>query len=108
MKQVLDVRSNAYYTQTENAKEFELKAFLEIIIIHTDGKDYKIKAGKLKTSPNLTESRFVCSPEQLTQPINDLQMHQKKMEGIRQNADKLTGLVKYIDKGSDEAVGGEK
>jgi hypothetical protein len=101
MKQILDVRSNAYYTQPENAKEFELKAFLEIVIIHTDGKDYKLKGGKLETTPNLVESRFVCSPEQLTELIGDLQMHQKKMESIRQNAEKLTGLVKYIDESSN-------
>lgn len=107
MKQILEVRSNAFYLQPENAKEFELQGYLEIIIIHTDGKYYKVKGGKLETTPSFVESRLVCSSEQLTNLITDLNMHQKNMDGVRKNAEKLTRLVKYIEKDNQTPQSGE-
>ena len=42
MKQMISVRSNTYYSQDENHKEFELNPMLELIMIYADGKDWKL------------------------------------------------------------------
>lgn len=103
MKQLLEVRSNAHYTQPESEKdEFELKAWLELVIIHTNGKKYEVKGKSIVTETAIAESRFIVSPEMLTQLISDLQMQQKKMEGIRHNAEKLTSLVRYVSQAPEE------
>ena len=97
---MVSVRSNAYYTQEEGQKEFALNPMLEIIIIHTDGKNYKLTKNDIESSPKLAESRLIVSPEMLQHLITDLQLHQKKLEGIRKNADQLNSLVRHIT--SDE------
>jgi hypothetical protein len=96
MKQILSVRSNAYYNQEQNEKEFALKPYLELVIIYTDGKEYKMTPSELKASPKITETRLIVSPELLQSLITDLQLHQKTLEGIRQNADKINALIKHI------------
>lgn len=62
MKQMVSVRSNAYYTQEECEKEFTLKAMLELVIIHTDGKNYKLTKNDIESSPKLAECRLIVSP----------------------------------------------
>jgi hypothetical protein len=96
MKQMLSVRSNAYYTQEEGEKEFALKPMLELVIIHTDGKNYKLTKNDMESSPKLSESRLIVSPEMLQHLITDLQLHQKKLDGIRKNSDQLNSLVRHI------------
>ena len=96
MKQMISVRSNAYYTQEENQKEFALNPMLELIIIHTDGKDYRLTKNDLSSSPKVSETRMIVSPEMLQSLITDLQLHQKKLNGIRKNSDQLNSLVKHI------------
>ena len=93
---MVSVRSNAYYTQEEGEKEFALKPMLEIVIIHTDGKNYKLTKNDMESSPKLSESRLIVSPEMLQHLITDLQLHQKKLDGIRKNADQLNSLVRHI------------
>jgi hypothetical protein len=92
MKQMVSVRSNAYYTQ----EEFALKPMLELVIIHTDGKNYKLTKNDMESSPKLSESRLIVSTEMLQHLITDLQLHQKKLDGIRKNADQLNSLVRHI------------
>jgi hypothetical protein len=96
MKQMVSVRSNAYYTQEEGEKEFALKPMLELVIIHTDGKNYKLTKNDMESSPKLSESRLIVSPEMLQHLITDLQLHQKKLDGIRKNADELNSFVRHI------------
>lgn len=101
MKQMVSVRSNTYYTQEEGQKEFALNPMLELVIIHTDGKNYKLTKNDIESSPKLSESRLIVTPEMLQHLITDLQLHQKKLEGVRKNADQLNSLVRHIT--SDEA-----
>ncbi len=101
MKEIIDVKSNAYYTQPNDEKEFELKAFLEIVIIHTSGREYRVHKGNVESTPAIIESRFCVNPEQLAELITDLQLHQKKMNSVVNNADQLTGLVKHISNPSE-------
>ena len=101
MKEMLSVRSNAYYTQEEGQKEFTLNPMLELVIIHTDGKNYKLTKNNIESSPKLAECRLIVSPEMLSYLISDLQLHQKKLDGIRKNADKLNSLVRYVNQQED-------
>lgn len=96
MKQMITVRSNAYYSQEDGQKEFELKPMLEIVIVHTDGQIYKAVKSGIESAYKFGESRFIVSPELLDQLIVDLKLHQKKLEGIRKNADQLNAMVRHI------------
>jgi hypothetical protein len=96
MNHMVSVRSNAYYKQEDEQELFALTPILELVIIHTDGKNYKITKNDVESSPKLTESRLIVNPEMLQHLITDLQLHQKKLEAIRKNADQLNSLVRHI------------
>jgi hypothetical protein len=96
MKQVLSVRSNILYEQKRGEETFELLPRLELVIVHTDGKNYTIGKKGFVASPRVSETRIVVSPELLQDLITDLQLHQKTLEGIRKNADQINSLVKHI------------
>ncbi len=98
---MVSIRSNAYYTQEEGQKEFALNPMLELVIIHTDGKNYKLTKNDIESSPKLSESRLIVSPEMLQHLITDLQLHQKKLVSIRKNADQLNSLVRHITSDED-------
>lgn len=103
MKQMISVRSNTHYTQEENGTEFDLKPMLEVIIIYADGKNYKLTPKKgISQEVKLSEVRMIVSPPMLESLITDLQLHQKKLNGLRDNADKLNALVKHINSDNTE------
>lgn len=74
---------------------------LELVIIYTDGKNYKLTKNNIESSPKLSESRLIVSPEMLQHLISDLQLHQKKLYSIRKNSDQINSLIRHIT--SDEA-----
>ena len=83
--------------QKESDKEFTLTAGLEIVIIHTDGKSHQIsKKGEIISKFELAETRMLVSPELLQNLITELQLHQKKLEAYRNNADQINSLIKHI------------
>lgn len=97
MKQLLQVRSNMHYTQEERINKVELNPMMELILIHTDGNDYKVSAKGLEQKPKLSEARMTVSPEMLESLITDLQLHQKNLNRIRMNADKINALIKHVE-----------
>jgi hypothetical protein len=97
MKEVISVRSNPYFSQKENEKVFQLESKLELIIIHSDGKSYEANKDGIKSKYKLSETRLLVTPELLTHLITELQLHQKKMEGFRENSDKINTLIGYIN-----------
>jgi len=101
MKQMISVRSNTHYTQDKNDKDFELKPMMELIMIYADGKEHKLTAKGIKQEVKLSEVRMIVSPPMLESLITDLQLHQKKLISIRENADKLNALVKHISSNDD-------
>ena len=104
MKQLISVRSNSHYTQEENGTEFELKPMMELILIYADGKDYKLTPKKgISQEVKLSEVRMIVNPAMLEDLITDLKLHQKKLNGIRENADKLNALVKHISSSENES-----
>ena len=104
MKQLISVRSNTHYTQEENGTEFELKPMMEVIFIYADGKDYKLTPKKgISQEVKLSEVRMIVNPAMLEDLITDLKLHQKKLNGIRENADKLNALVKHISSSENES-----
>jgi hypothetical protein len=102
MKQMISVLSNTHYSQEQNDKEFDLKPMLEVIIIYADGKEHKLTPKGIKQEVKLSEVRMIVSPVMLESLITDLQLHQKKLNGIRENADKLNALVKHINSDVNE------
>lgn len=102
MKQIVDVRSNVHYSQHENEKEFKLSPMMELIIIHTDGKNYKSSKTGLASEHKFAETRMILTPEMLESLITDLQLHQKKFDTIRKNADQLNALVKHLNSDKSE------
>lgn len=103
MKEIISVRSNAQYIQKADTKEFELQPMLEVIIIHTNGKNYNYTGNTLKSTTKFEEVRFSVSPEILTVLITDLQFHQKKLDAVRKNADQINALAKHIEVKQEEA-----
>jgi len=97
MKQIITVRSNSYYEQTEGSAPFKLNPLMELVIVHTNGKEYTTtKTGGIMGKFKLDEIRLLVSPELLTALITELQLHQKKFDSIKQNAERLTALVAHI------------
>ena len=104
MKQLISVRSNTHYTQEEKGTEFELKPMMELILIYADGKDYKLTPKKgISQEVKLSEVRMIVNPAMLEDLITDLKLHQKKLNGIKENADKLNALVKHISSSENES-----
>lgn len=96
MKSIIDVRSNPYYSQSEVGEKFKLNAHLEIILIHSAGKVYKVKNKQLVAESAFEETRYLVSPEMLQELITGLQLHQQKLNGIRNNAEELNALIKKV------------
>jgi hypothetical protein len=99
MKQIAQIRSNAYYKQEDDKKEFELVPFLELVLVYSDGKAYDFnKKKEVIATVKISETRLIVSPETLQSLITELQLHQKKFNSIRENADKLNSMVKHLSK----------
>lgn len=97
MKQLISVRSNTHYAEREEAEKFELLPVMELVLIYTDGKDYKVVKDELKPTNKLSEVRISIDPFSLESLITNLQLHQEKLKRARDNADKLNALVKHIN-----------
>ena len=96
MKTLIALRSNGIYQQVEQ-KDFQLEAKLELILIYIDGKCHKVRKNQIVSEPNLTEVRIIVSPEMLTGLITELQLHQKKMDSLRNNADVIHKIINEIN-----------
>jgi hypothetical protein len=104
MKQIVSVRANGYYQQKESEKDFTLIPMVELVIIYTDGKNYTVEDDLLISDNKYSESRMIVSGDMLQTLITDLQLQQKIMNGLKQNAEKLNSLVKYIQEDTDKPV----
>jgi endonuclease III len=104
MKELIDVRSNTYYSQEAGEKEFELKPMMELVLLHTNGKDYSFnkKDGHILSTAKIDEIRLIVNLEQLQDLITGLQLHQKKLQQIQKNATQLTSLVRHITSDENE------
>lgn len=89
MKEVLEVRANTVYTQVEN----KLSPRLELILIHTAGKQYEVKAAKVTAIPIINEARFSVNSKQLDDLIADLQKWKLQMVTIEQNCSVLNHVI---------------
>ncbi len=100
---MLSIRSNTYYEQKEGEGTFELNPLMELIIIHTSGKEYEWKKNDLLSTNKFEEIRLMVSPSMLSSLIVELQLHQTKLESIQKNATQLTALVKHINENKTQA-----
>jgi hypothetical protein len=97
MKQIIAVRSNSFLWQDETEKEISFTPTMELVIIHTQGKDYTwTKDGTLSGKSKLNEMRLLVDPELLQNLITDLQLHQKKLQAFTHNANEINSLLRHI------------
>lgn len=96
MKQIFEVRTNPIY-QTNGTNK--LKAQLEVVLIHTDGKEYKpTPKGGIIATPILRETRFFIGPEDLDQILKGLQLAKVQMEQIKGNCEVLNDVITHMSK----------
>ena len=93
MKTVISVRTNIFF-ETDNS--INIQPAMELVIIHTDGKDYTYSKKGLVSKAKFGETRVVVNPEVLRKLIVDLQLHEKKLEAATKNANSINGLVEHI------------
>lgn len=103
MKQALSIRSNCWFSIPEKGETFSVEPALELVIIHTDGKNYKLGKNDFIAEPKVNEIRLLVSPDMLASLITELQLHQTKMETIRKNGDQINALIKHIGEIKTEA-----
>jgi hypothetical protein len=78
MNEIIDIRANIY-TQDVNTQTLTTEPFIELVIIHSDGKNYEIRDDKLVSIPLLSDTRFVLSPKEFDRMILDMQDWQKTL-----------------------------
>lgn len=96
MKQLIAVNSNGFFAQTEGEKPLQIDPCLEIVIIHTSGKDHEIKGSKIESTHKLEEARLIVSPNMLEALITDLKLHQKQLRVLQQNAGQINALIRHL------------
>lgn len=90
MKELIQIRSNALYLQPEGGDEFVLRPALELVLIHTDGKKYRIdNDGQMEEARKLSETRLIISPRMFEFLLEQVSNHQKKMAAVEINAKAL-------------------
>jgi len=94
MKQILEVRTNPIYS----ADSKELTPKIEVIIIHTDGKQYIAKGEKVQSIPILKETRFTVEPETLDKFVADLQGVRLQMNQIMDNCKVINHVITSLNK----------
>jgi hypothetical protein len=78
MKTIIDIRANIY-AQDVNPATLTTEPFIELVIIHSDGKNYEIREDKLASVLLLSDTRFVLSPKEFDRVILDMQDWQKTL-----------------------------
>ena len=75
---MISVRSNTYYSQDENHKEFELNPMLELIMIYADGKDWKLTPKGLSPQVKVLSEQKKRKIEKSLNIINNKSLHSVK------------------------------
>lgn len=94
MKNIIEIRTNAIYSASTQANK--LKPEIEVILIHTDGKQYEVVSKQIKATPILRETRFIAEMEDLDRLITELQKTKLQMTAIEQNCRVLNEIVENI------------
>lgn len=108
-KQIAAIRTNFLYRVED--KTGELAPEVELIIVHSDGKGYELskKGGGVTSYNRIHESRFMLSPDALTQMLGELQPVASFLQQHKQNAVSLNRVVKMLREtgaADDEPTGG--
>lgn len=94
MKTIIDVKSNPVYLEGNEKGQFSLEGNIELIIVHSDGKEYQFKNEKIIAHPVFNETRFIVNTSVMDELITMLQGHRDKLRKISENASQLNALVK--------------
>jgi hypothetical protein len=72
MNEIIDIRANLYATDV-NPETLKAKPLLELIIIHTDGKEYKLNGEKgLDPITKISDARFIMNPETMDRVLQQM------------------------------------
>lgn len=98
MKEVIEVKANSVYT-TEPGK---LEPKLELIIIHIDGREYRVKGDKVQSVPIIKECRFFVDEKQLDDMIAGLQLWKTSMVTLKQNCTVMNDIIIKLNGKSEQ------
>jgi len=104
MKDILQVRSNPVFLPDSTKKGVHLKPMLELIIIHTDGKEYMIKGKGVGSAPKFAETRFFIDADQLKDFQSQLQLVGDQMNRMEVNTMKINKLIQIAEDAQSEIV----
>ena len=95
MKELVNVRTNIVFLQEEAEKEFKLSGHLEVVLIYTDGHEYKINKDHLTAVHKLTETRLIVSEKMMSELITGLQLHNEKLVTAQKSANSINAMAEY-------------
>jgi hypothetical protein len=97
MQEIISVRSNIFFTQEQKDKSLSLTPVIELVIVHTSGKEYELNSkDQIVSTPKIMESRMLVSSQMLKSMINDLELINRNMNTLDKNADKVNKLLEYM------------
>lgn len=102
MDQMVAIKSNAFLLQDDTKEKVSFLPQMELVIIHTDGKDYTWTKTGLNSKARFDEIRLIVTPDMLQELITQLQLHQTKLKQFRDNATELNAMIRLITEAQEE------
>lgn len=96
MKEMVAIRSNAFLLQDDSQKMVSFLPQMELVIIHTNGKDYNYTKDGLSGKSRFDEIRLIVTPDMLQSLITELKLHQQKLHQFRNNATEINSMIRII------------
>lgn len=99
MKMIVGITTNHMMIPSEG-KEFNLSPMMELIIMHSDGKDYSHDGKKLSSKMKFAETRMILTPNAMRELYAKLGEALLGMSVLENNCDQINNLIKIAKEGS--------
>lgn len=96
MKEVIAITHNPIMAP-KHGKKFELVPMLELIITHSDGKDYSHDGKKLSSVTKFTETRLFVSVNGMKELMSQLAMASASLNILESNCQHINELIRLAD-----------
>lgn len=96
MKEVFAITSNQIMCP-KNGKQFELVPMMELILVHSDGKDYSHNGKKLSSTVKISETRFFVSVNGMKELMSQLAMAAASLNVLEANCGQINQLIKVAE-----------
>lgn len=93
MKHIIGITTNHMMIPREG-KEFNLSPMLELIIMHSDGKDYSHNGKNLSSKMKFAETRMILTPTAMRELYAKLGEALLGMSALENTCDQINNLVK--------------